>query len=173
MYSCISGRLENLSLFAPPLSPALPLTVTSLDEDEEQDAILATIAFLAAQGGGTHESLALREKIGEGGLMGSMEAYEEKKASLLDVYLRGVAVLALLEDALLLLLLLPSFVLDALDEVDADVVAGQSTVKEGDELLLDVLGLEEEQEEERDVAAVVSCHDQFAFSSDIVYVFVR
>lgn len=39
----------------------------------------------AAQGGGKHDSLALLENIGEGGLMGAIDAYDEKKASLLDL----------------------------------------------------------------------------------------
>lgn len=48
------------------------------------DTLAANLAE-AAQGGGKHESLALLEKIGEGGFIGAIEAYDEKKASLLDL----------------------------------------------------------------------------------------
>lgn len=77
-----------------------------------------------AQGGGKHESLALLENIDEGGLIGAIEAYEEKKASLFDLY-----VLLLFD----------------VDDDDVVVVAGQSSLL----LLLLLLLVEVKWAEER------------------------
>lgn len=73
--SCISGKLENRSLRLFPLL-------------EEEDAFAfdrVKEGGGTAQGGGKQESLALLEKIGEGGLIGSIDEWNEKNASDLDL----------------------------------------------------------------------------------------
>jgi hypothetical protein len=87
----------------------------------------------AAHGGGKQESLARLENIDEGGWRGAIEAYEEKKASLFDLYdvdavLLDADVVAGLSSLLLLLLLLlvvlkwaEESVCGLLDELDGAV----------------------------------------------------
>lgn len=137
-------------------------------DEEEEAACVATFTARragAAQGGGRHDSLALLEQIGEGGLIGSMAAYELKNASLLEVYGRVVEH-ATDVDAVV--------VVDTANvDVDAeaeDAVAGQVNWAEACDLGLLDCGEEEERDVDAEVQADVDAlsHDHAAFRSDMV-----
>lgn len=172
LYSRMSGKLANLSL-----AILLGLAFDEEEDDEDEGAAegadtpadagptVMQALFLAAQGGGKQDSLDLRLNIGEGGFKGSIEAYEEKKASLLEEYLREFCSVAL---SLLLLLLLE--ILDGI--LDEEDVAGQSLVDDDDDVVeVDVdLGLDNSEDVLDEVASVVLLllsHDQLAFNKDM------